>query len=52
VTYADWVIRAGRVAEGERVLEWVEKFEPKTELGPVFTQRIAELRAAEKQRGR
>jgi len=52
VTYADWLIRAGRVAEGERVLEWAEKFEPKTELGPVHTQRIAELRAAAKKRAR
>jgi hypothetical protein len=52
VTYADWMIRVGRVADGERVLEWAEKFEPKTELGPVFTQRIAELREAAKKQAR
>ncbi len=46
LTYAEWLIRAGRIAEGERVLDWADRFEARTELGPSFTSEIAELRAA------
>ena len=46
LTYAEWLIRAGRTDEAEEVLEWAQRFELRTELGPSLTREIANLRAA------
>jgi len=45
LTYSEQLIKAGRTREAKEMLDWAEQFEKKTENGPVFTERIAELRA-------
>ncbi|HUU45514.1 MAG TPA: hypothetical protein VM118_07235 [Acidobacteriota bacterium] len=46
VQYADLLIAAGRTDEALQMLNWAETFETNTEAGPVFTDRIRELREA------
>ncbi|MFC1683492.1 tetratricopeptide repeat protein [Candidatus Zixiibacteriota bacterium] len=45
LTYSEKLIEAGRTRKAKEMLDWAEQFEKKTENGPVFTERIAELRA-------
>lgn len=42
--YCEDLIQAGRASEALEMLQWVEEFESKTELGPVSTKEIQELR--------
>ena len=46
LSYAEEMIGEGRLKVTEKTLDWAEKFERRTELGPVYTRRIAELRDA------
>jgi hypothetical protein len=51
VTYAglalaEEMIGAGKLKMAEKTLQWAEEFEKKTELGPVYSRRIGELRDA------
>jgi tetratricopeptide (TPR) repeat protein len=51
VTYAALALAEEMIGEGklkmaEKTLNWAEEFEKRTELGPVYTRRIAELRDA------
>ncbi|MGB6648149.1 MAG: tetratricopeptide repeat protein [Bacteroidota bacterium] len=46
LSYAEEMIGEGKLKAAEKTLDWAEKFERKTELGPVYTRRIAELRDA------
>jgi tetratricopeptide (TPR) repeat protein len=42
--YSQGLIQAGRTSEALEMLRWVEEFESKTEIDPVFTKQIQELR--------
>lgn len=44
LNYCKDLIKAGRTTEALKMLQWVEEFEGKTELGPVSTREIEELR--------
>ncbi len=44
VFYAEELIKAERFDDAATALDWAERFENATEMGPVFTERIAELR--------
>jgi len=44
--YAEEMIGEGKLKVAEKSLTWAEEFERRTELGPVYTRRIAELRDA------
>jgi tetratricopeptide (TPR) repeat protein len=44
LTYSKELIKARRDVEAERTLQWLENFEKKTELGPVSTEEILQLR--------
>ena len=43
------LIEAGRASEAYKMLTWAERFEKKTELGPVSTEHIQKLKEAAKQ---
>ena len=46
VTYSTWLINAKKFNDAKYWLSWAENLERQTELGPVFTGKIAELRKA------
>jgi tetratricopeptide (TPR) repeat protein len=52
LVYSESLIEAGRIADAKDMLDWAEKFEKKTEHGPTFTDRIAELKAECRKRGK
>jgi tetratricopeptide (TPR) repeat protein len=50
LAYAEALIDADRAPQALRVLTWAGEFEAMTELGPMFTQQIADLEEAAKRR--
>jgi hypothetical protein len=46
VTYSTWLINAKMFNDAKYWLSWAENLERQSELGPVFTGKIAELRKA------
>ncbi len=42
--YVEELIRSGNMDDAREILDWTEEFENTTELGPVMTERISELR--------
>ena len=46
VAYSTWLIKANKFSDARQWLSWAENLERQTELGPVFTGKIAELRKA------
>jgi tetratricopeptide (TPR) repeat protein len=44
LVYAESLLKAKRIAEANRWIGWADELDRKAELGPVFTQRIAQLR--------
>jgi hypothetical protein len=44
LAYSESLIRAKQYAKADGILNWVETFEKKTELGPVYSERISELK--------
>ena len=44
IIYSEEMIKARKFEEAERMLNWAEAFENRTELGPVFTEEIAQLK--------
>jgi hypothetical protein len=45
IVYSQNMIDAGHLNEAARMLNWAEGFEKKTELGPVYTEQISQLKA-------
>jgi len=48
--YSQALIESGRASEALEMLSWTEKFEAKTELGPVAAELIAELKKVAKEK--
>ncbi len=44
LVYAEELLDAGRLDEAENTVSWAEDFEKRTELGPAYVDRIAEIR--------
>jgi tetratricopeptide (TPR) repeat protein len=46
LAYGNEMIKSENFTEAKRILRWAEEFEKKTELGPVFTLQISQLKEA------
>jgi hypothetical protein len=44
LAYCTLLMEASRLSEAERWLSWAEELESKSELGPTFTEKIAQLK--------
>lgn len=50
LVYSQEMIKAKKFKDAKRMLSWAEAFERKTELGPVYTEQITQLKAAAEKR--
>jgi hypothetical protein len=44
VIYSELLLRAKRISEANRWASWADELDRKAELGPVFTERISQLK--------